>query len=96
MEYVKLQDKNPEQEQKAIAKVLKVPYEDVRKKVFDILNSYNVSEETIEDLMNYTDTWIDLYDEKENIIDYLRKNMPNEQPEKRQAWEVSLPAMLDY
>lgn len=96
MEYINIQDKNPEQEKKSIAEVLKVPYEDVRKKVFDILNSYNVSEETIEDLMNYTDTWIDLYKEKENIIDYMRKNMPNEQPEKQQVWEVSLPAMLDY
>lgn len=96
MEYINIQDKNSEQEKKSIAEVLKVPYEDVRKKVFDILNSYNVSKETIEDLMNYTDTWIDLYHEKENIIDYLRKNMPNEQPEKQQVWEVSLPAMLDY
>lgn len=96
MEYINIQDKNSEQEKKSIAEVLKVPYEDVRKKVFDILNSYNVSEETIEDLMNYTDTWIDLYKEKENIIDYMRKNMPNEQPEKQQVWEVSLPAMLDY
>ena len=96
MEYINIQDKNSEQEKKSIAEVLKVPYEDIRKKVFDILNSYNVSEETIEDLMNYTDTWIDLYKEKENIIDYLRKNMPNEQPEKQQVWEVSLPAMLDY
>lgn len=96
MEYINIQDKNSEQEKKSIAEVLKVPYEDIRKKVFDILNSYNVSEETIEDLMNYTDTWIDLYHEKENIIDYLRKNMPNEQPEKQQVWEVSLPAMLDY
>ena len=96
MEYINIQDKNSEQEKKSIAEVLKVPYEGIRKKVFDILNSYNVSEETIEDLMNYTDTWIDLYKEKENIIDYLRKNMPNEQPEKQQVWEVSLPAMLDY
>lgn len=96
MEYINIQDKNSEQEKKSIAEVLKVPYEDIRKKVFDILNSYNVSEETIKDLMNYTDTWIDLYHEKENIIDYLRKNMPNEQPEKQQVWEVSLPAMLDY
>ena len=96
MEYINIQDKNSEQEKKSIAEVLKVPYEDIRKKVFDILNSYNVSEETIEDLMNYTDTWIDLYKEKENIIDYLRKNMPNTQPEKQQVWEVSLPAMLDY
>lgn len=96
MEYINIQDKNSEQEKKSIAEVLKVPYEDIRKKVFDILNSYNVSEETIEDLMNYTDTWIDLYKEKENIIDYMRKNMPNEQPEKQQVWEVSLPAMLDY
>ena len=96
MEYINIQDKNSEQEKKSIAEVLKVPYEDIRRKVFDILNSYNVSEETIEDLMNYTDTWIDLYKEKENIIDYMRKNMPNEQPEKQQVWEVSLPAMLDY
>ena len=96
MEYINIQDKNSEQEKKSIAEVLKVPYEDIRKKVFDILNSYNVSEETIKDLMNYTDTWIDLYKEKENIIDYMRKNMPNEQPEKQQVWEVSLPAMLDY
>lgn len=96
MEYINIQDKNSEQEKKSVAEVLKVPYEDIRKKVFDILNSYNVSEETIKDLMNYTDTWIDLYKEKENIIDYLRKNMPNEQPEKQQVWEVSLPAMLDY
>lgn len=96
MEYINIKDKNSEQEKKSIAEVLKVPYEDVRKKVFDILNSYNVSKETIEDLMNYTDTWIDLYNEKENIIDYMRKNMPNEQPKEQQVWEVSLPAMLDY
>ena len=44
----------------------------------------------------YFDTWIDLYDEKETIIEYLCKNMPKEQPKTRQGWEVSLPAMLDY
>lgn len=96
MDYNKIEDRVPEKRKQYISETYKLPYENIRKKVFDILNSHNVSEQTIEELMNYIDTWYDIYDEKENIIEYLRKNMPNEQPKKRQGWEVALPAMLDY
>ena len=96
MDYSKVQDRNSENEKRILASVLKRPYEEIRKKVFEVLNSHNVSEQSIDELMNYMNTWIDLYDEKENIIEYLSKNMPKEQPKERQGWEVSLPAMLDY
>ena len=96
MDYSRVQDRNDEQQKEIFSDVLKKPYEEIRKKVFEVLNSHNVSEQTIDELMNYMNTWIDLYDEKENIIEYLSKNMPKEQPKTRQGWEVSLPAMLDY
>lgn len=96
MDYTKIPDNNSEQDKKSFADTYKTSYDEIRKKVFDVLNSHNVSEQTIVELMNYPDTWDFLYKETENIIDYLRKNMPNEQPKKRQGWEVALPAMLDY
>lgn len=96
MDYSKVQDRNSENEKRTLASVLKRPYEELRKKVFDVLNSHNVSEQTIVDLLNYPDTWDFLFSEKENVMEYLRKNKPKEQPKTRQGWEVSLPAMLDY
>ena len=96
MDYDKIKDRVSGQRKRWIAETYKVPYKTIRKKVFDILNSHKVSEQTIEELMNYIDTWYDIYDEKENIIEYLRKNMPKEQPKTRQGWEAALPAMLDY
>lgn len=95
MDYNKIEDRNSEQDKKSISEFYKVPYEDIRKKVFEVLNAHNVSEQTLEHLLNYIDTWDDLYKENKNVIEYLRANMPNEQPKKHQGWEPTLDVMLD-
>lgn len=95
MDYDKIKDDNSEEDKQSISAFYNVPYDEIRKKVFTVLNSHNVSEQTIEHLLNYIDAWDDLYKENKNVIEYLRANMPNEQPKRHQSWEPTLDLMLD-
>ena len=85
MDYDKIKDDNSEEDKQSISAFYNVPYDEIRKKVFTVLNSHNVSKQTIEHLLNYIDAWDDLYKENKNVIEYLRANMPNEQPKRHQG-----------
>ena len=55
MDYDKIKDGNSEEDKQSISAFYNAPYDEIRKKVFTVLNSHNVSEQTIEHLLNYID-----------------------------------------
>ena len=96
VDYYSICDCESEGEKRSVVEMFGCPYEEFRRKSFDVLCAYNVSKkETIKIMTEPSYVWIDLYKESEYLLGYMKKNKPEIRTEGYQAWEFTLDVLLD-
>ena len=71
------------------------PIKELQEDVFNVLNSYNVSEECINHIMGYIHTWDSILNRDKYVMNILAKNKPEKQQKKVAGWEIGLDSLLD-